>query len=295
MFYTTDDVVNAKNCLFTVANGLQIEELPRQVVRKAGENKRRLDTDDLLQLYGVLDVNKVVLPIYVAADLARIPPPVNSAQFEVTRLSSSVDDLRSQLSAMKQQVEQLCNVILPLSSSSSLCGLSSSSSKLHPDVASFNPNVTSLPGPPSTSLTEQPLPVENEASLTWADRAASAVDTEEPFQVVSYRRRHPPVVIGRRASGCSVRSVPRRLVCFVGRLDIETSAEDLTEFLSQAGIKGVRCTKIKPKQDQKYFSAAFRVSCEESSKDIFYNESIWPAGVELRDWIFHPKDGEHNK
>ena len=100
MFYTTDDVVNAKNCLFTVANGLQIEELPRQVVRKAGENKRRLDTEDLLQLYGVLDVNKVVLPIYVAADLARIPPPVNSAQFEVKRLSSSVDELRSQLSAI---------------------------------------------------------------------------------------------------------------------------------------------------------------------------------------------------
>jgi hypothetical protein len=60
MFYITDDVVKAKNCLFIVANGLQMDELPGQVVREVGENKRRLDTDDLLQLYGILDVNKVV-------------------------------------------------------------------------------------------------------------------------------------------------------------------------------------------------------------------------------------------
>jgi hypothetical protein len=83
--------------------------------------------------------------------------------------------------------------------------------------------------------------------------------------------------------------------CFVGRLDLETTAEDLTEFLSQAGIEGVRCTKLKPKQVQKYFSAAFRASCNESSKDVFCNESVWPAGVELRGKNFHLKDGEHNK
>lgn len=93
-----------------------MEELLRQVARKAGENKRRFNTEELLQLHGILDVNNVVLPIYVAADLSCIPPPVNSAQFEVRSLSSSVDDLHSQPSAMKQQIEKPCNVILPSSS-----------------------------------------------------------------------------------------------------------------------------------------------------------------------------------
>ena len=68
-FYTTEEVVNAKNSLFSATSGLQIDDMPRQVNRKAGENKRRLDTEDLLTLYSVLDVNKIVLPRYIALDL----------------------------------------------------------------------------------------------------------------------------------------------------------------------------------------------------------------------------------
>jgi hypothetical protein len=44
-FYTTEEVVNAKNVLFklTLANGLNINDLPKLINRKSGENKRRLD------------------------------------------------------------------------------------------------------------------------------------------------------------------------------------------------------------------------------------------------------------
>ena len=31
------------------------------------------------------------------------------------------------------------------------------------------------------------------------------------------------------------------------------------------------------------------VSCDAGSMDIFYDESIWPEGYELRDWIFYGK------
>ena len=38
------------------------------------------------------------------------------------------------------------------------------------------------------------------------------------------------------------------------------------------------------------------VSCDVTSKDIFYDESIWPEGCELRDWIFYDKKkSEDNK
>jgi hypothetical protein len=43
--------------------------------------------------------------MYVAADLSCIPPPVNSAQFEVKNLSSSEDDLRSQLAAIYEAAD----------------------------------------------------------------------------------------------------------------------------------------------------------------------------------------------
>ena len=126
----------------------------------------------------------------------------------------------------------------------------------------------------------------------WAEISSDIIQAEEPFRTVSYQRRLPKVV-GRRTD-CLLKTVPRRLTCFVGRLDVETTADELRDFLIEAGISGVRCTKIKPKSGRVYYSAAFRVSCDESFKDIFYNEAIWPDGVELRDWIFYSRNDGHN-
>jgi len=44
------------------------------------------------------------------------------------------------------------------------------------------------------------------------------------------------------------------------------------------------CRKLINK-DNKFQTAAFMVSCDSSCSDIFYNESSWPAGCELRDWF----------
>ena len=106
-FYTTEEVVNAKNSLFTATSGLQIDDMPRQVNRKAGENKRRLDTEDLLTLYSVLDVNKIVLPRYTALDLSRVPTTATSTspvQFNTKMLETAVDDLHNQMESMKLQL-----------------------------------------------------------------------------------------------------------------------------------------------------------------------------------------------
>lgn len=100
------------------------------------------------------------------------------------------------------------------------------------------------------------------------------------------------MLVGSRLIDCGVKAVPRRLTCFVGRLDNLTTVEDLTVYLSNAGIKDVKCTKLIPKDGRKFYSAAFRVSCDSSSKNLFYDETLWPAGVELRDWVFHNRNGE---
>ena len=72
-----------------------------------------------------------------------------------------------------------------------------------------------------------------------------------------------------------MKGVPRYLTCFVGRLDKDTAEEDLCSFLEDVGIKEARCLKL---DDKGLFrTAAFRVSC----RDLPYDESIWPEGVEL--------------
>ena len=56
-----------------------------------------------------------------------------------------------------------------------------------------------------------------------------------------------------------------------------------------AGVEGVQCFRIQPKEGKVYKTAAFRVSCDPRSATAFYDESNWPIGCELRDWIFYKK------
>ena len=41
-----------------------------------------------------------------------------------------------------------------------------------------------------------------------------------------------------------------------------------------------------PKDGKVFKSAAFRVSCSDASRDLFYDENVWPDGCLLRDWYF---------
>jgi len=84
-----------------------------------------------------------------------------------------------------------------------------------------------------------------------------------------------------------VKTVSRRLVCFVGRLHKETTEDHLANYLAESGIQDVKCTLIKPKEGRTFNTAAFRVSCDPQYADIFYNEESWPVGAELRDWVFY--------
>ena len=267
--------------------------------RKAGENKRRLDTDDLLHLYSILDVNKIALPMYVAANLARIPPSMRSTQPDIGNLQTTVSDLHSQVSVMKLQLESLCAVMLPCTSPTTVqrcdntTGIATSYNVQ--DSAANIGIYTDVMMPTHEAGAESAHQLTNASTAcqipTWAQRAAAVVEAEDQFQTVSYRRRKPPLMVGRRTTECRIKTVPRRPTCFVGRLDINTSEEDLKVHLTEAGITGVRCTRVKAKSDQTFSTAAFRVSCDESAKNILYDESIWPVGVELRDWIFYPRNG----
>jgi len=105
------------------------------------------------------------------------------------------------------------------------------------------------------------------------------------------RRVPPPVrVKGSRCDG-SLKSVPRRqiLAAYVGRLHRDTTEGELGAYLAAEGIKGVACRKLVAKNGKKFNTAAFYVTCCADSRDKFYDDHCWPAGVELRDWIYYNK------
>ena len=115
---------------------------------------------------------------------------------------------------------------------------------------------------------------------------------------VDAKKRPPPAPIrvkGSRSSsdGCEkLKSVPRRSVvaAYVGRLLPDTTEEELSDFLTAEGYKGVVCKKLVAKNGAKYKTAAFYVTCCTESRVTFYDEKSWPDGVEVRDWVYRNRD-----
>jgi hypothetical protein len=105
--------MKAKICMFSLACSTNLTDLPHNVTRKAGENKRRMDTDDTLQLFALLDVNKATLPLFAATNLSLLPSPVNSTRSEISFLMQDVHDLHEKLTSVQSKLDNLCSVFVP--------------------------------------------------------------------------------------------------------------------------------------------------------------------------------------
>ena len=66
-FYFEESIVNVKQTLYDEARKLMGDNAGKVKDRRSGDNKKRLDTQDLLELYTKLDKEKAKLPLFVAA------------------------------------------------------------------------------------------------------------------------------------------------------------------------------------------------------------------------------------
>ena len=73
---------------------------------------------------------------------------------------------------------------------------------------------------------------------------------------------------------------------FIGRLDKDTTESFVSERLEMNGISISKVSQLSPREDWQKRSAAFRVSFACSAKDAIFEPSLWPSGIETRDWYF---------
>ena len=66
-FYFEESIVNVKQTLYDEARKLMGDNAGKVKDRRSGDNKKRLDTQDLLELDTKLDKEKAKLPLFVAA------------------------------------------------------------------------------------------------------------------------------------------------------------------------------------------------------------------------------------
>jgi len=289
-FFNEDEIVEAKNVLFAVAAATEANEsLPRHRVRR-GDGRQRADAGDILELWEALDSGKADLPVFVAADQKRIPP-ITVSDSDVCVMSVSMMEMKVQLKELAKSQQQLADTIKGMqrklfeSTKSAISEAINSSQEFPPIVHAAN---------------ESPTVQVNSASWsTLAEEVAASggirTQVSKTNASTSYGRK-TLILRGKRVTPVSgevgsVKAIPRRITAFVGRLHSETTEESLKNFLLDAGFQSPYCRKLVDKNN-KFKTAAFMVSCDSSCRDLFYNESSWPAGCELRDWIFYNRENK---
>ena len=276
-FFTDDEVSNAKTMLYNILKDSKVSNLPRFIKRQS-DDKRKLEVDDIISLFLFADSAGEKLPLFVAANLQRVPS-VSPGDVDVYALAASVEMLSKQVDQLSKKAvndDHINRRVGALEANFNTLASGYSSGQMCLSGKDFPPLGVSAKDQAACNSMDS-------VNASWINIASSG----DPSSLNKKKKTTTPRVIGRGTSA-AVRAVPRVpvLSAFVGRLDRETTAEKLSDYLKSAGVKVVRCTKLKGKPDVEYKTAAFYVSCEKVSRDLFYDEATWPQGVELRDWYF---------
>ena len=111
-FYSAEEILEAKNLLFNVAvklknNGDILCDLPRNKGRRAeGDSRPRLDSDDLLVLWAVLDASKAHLPLFAVVNSKRLPPFFLS-DADLCAIIVNIMEMKNQLEELRVQLPSL--------------------------------------------------------------------------------------------------------------------------------------------------------------------------------------------
>jgi hypothetical protein len=76
---------------------------------------------------------------------------------------------------------------------------------------------------------------------------------------------------------------------FIGKLDKDTTTDEIKEFLIDIGAEVIEVRKLKATEEWQKRSSAFRVMVEHKCKDMILCPDLWPEHVEIREWFFKPK------
>ena len=274
-FYEEDELVAAKSAIYGFAEPYKSSDsFPRYRLRKTGDNKKRLDCEDIYAVLEFLDKQQVALPKYVALNLVRVPS-IQPDETDIVKLAIAVSDMRQQLRDIQGTV---CDL-----SKKTVVSCEVPVVEVQPRVSEES---TEDPGVdvstvPSTRQLFSNLPVfctKNDDG-EWSTVTAKKKRVEPPRRMVGADSNQPT----------RLKVVPAKSKAwhiFVGRLHPDTSDEDISGFLEETGINVVKCLPLKVTEEWQKRYAAFHVVVDFSDKDNIFDSVQWPAGVDVRDWVF---------
>ena len=298
-FYMEDEIVDAKSELFAQIESLN--NMPRLKLRKAREANRKLDTEDIVGLYEILDRDMVSLPSYVSKNINRLPN-VSPSDVDLFKLTDSMQQMKSQMDGMKlilanltqsqSTASEVMKVLLDTRIGVDANIHTSVTPAVSQPVVSTITTVDDHKGDIMTEVTSD-SDILKHNHKTFAEMLHVKDDNGEWFPVT--RSKKPSQNMIRKIIGTSasvsqkVKAVPESVKSwhiFVGRMSPDTAEEDVKELLCGTGISVLDCKMLKKTEEWHKKFSAFHVTVKYDDKDAVFNECIWPAGSDVRDWWF---------
>jgi len=217
------------------------------------------------------------IPHFIACDLSRIPPFIPDAT-NFYSLAVSVEFLHGQVSDLQKQLSTHIHRSVHEPAKSLRLD-----NEVDADKSRNAPQQQLLQTEAARSDTQV-----TESSATARPSYASAACTE--MNNMSLPKARARLYGAKKVNNVELKTVPWCLTAFVVRLHEDTTSDDLTSFLEESGLQGVRCIKFRPPSGRIFRTAAFCVSCPaEGNEHLFYSDDVWPESAELRDWYFKQK------
>ena len=332
-FYKDEVLIEAKELLLKSLQGIAINDIPRMPKRQ-GDNKGKKTVDDILQLYSIVDEQKLVdiLPRFTAEDLSKIPF-MNADSVNVVTMAKRLEYMDQRISALEQMAGNAeanmvanaeanetayveANTMTPLLDTDSSAVVSvdeaydSSDLSVLMEVPS-NQNVNSW----STAIKRKTKNLKNTvipgdsnvtASTVFGQSGPDSPHRQSIPQVKSTLSQHgnenKQKIRGLRQGNFTNSSVKpaivKKAVFHIDNLDSGCNEESLTEFLNTNKIDVLSCFKTKSwlRDAEKNKAIAFRVCVQSTKRQQILDPQLWTAGIIIRDWKFkaNKNGGEHS-
>lgn len=317
-FFKEEEISLAKCQLYEYVESLPADDkpvdLPRHKRRQPSDIRKNVECDDLLKLFKALMDARVKMPKFAAMDLSRVPT-IKPGEVDVYTLAVSLENLRQQVVGISSRV----TVIESTSSGQPMVHVTETATEIAHVYGDAKQAVVPIEAVTIQTVagtgftgdcdshdhkidsTTIPNDISGVPMQKWRN---VVIDNNEGWKLVSPKKQSikhqqnksvhqqvAPVRVKGNQSAEKLKTIPRQrfLAAYVGRLHPETTEEELHTFLTEEGMKGVMCKKLKAKDGKTYKTAAFYVTCSHESEKLFYNDNCWPEGIELRDWIYYSK------
>jgi len=293
-YFIKEDIESAKVLLWKSAGHLT----EKSCGKRTGISAIRSHLGDMLELMKCIDVKKGNVK-FASIDVTKVPPinadyrDIGLVRNEMKVLSERVDSLpavEKELSELKVQMLEFKSMLTNINVSHEN---SKNSVNAVENVASSS-SVVKV-GPPNKKLNvhvHQAKPTNNLHAKNKDVVPSDNAHLNEKWTTVVKRK----AIVGKNDTNKSLKAAVtvKKLDLHVTRLDIQTTAQELTDSITSNGLTVIACEELKARYNT---YKSFRVTLDGSNANacqLMYDENIWPSGVMVRRF-FTNKNGYRNK